>query len=119
MSPAVKPPEACARLGRASAARRLCLTEPPHNVQHVRRPAPKAFGHFGCRGNPAFGDDSRSRRNEGGRRANLWASRAESAHKKDDKAYQQKQAKPAAADDGTAKVKPAAAEQEKKNYHEQ
>ena len=40
---------------------------------------------------------------------------SESAHEKDDKAYQQYQAKPAAADDGTAKVKPAAAEQEKKD----
>jgi hypothetical protein len=42
---------------------------------------------------------------------------AESAREKDDKAYQQKQANPAAADDRTAKVKPAAAEQEKKNNH--
>jgi len=41
---------------------------------------------------------------------------SESAHEKDDKAYQQYQAKSAAADDGTAKVKPAsAAEQEKKD----
>jgi hypothetical protein len=55
---------------------------------------------------------------EGGRRAILWAFRAESAHEIDDKAYRQKQANPAAADDGTAKVKPAAAEQEKKNKHE-
>jgi hypothetical protein len=36
---------------------------------------------------------------------------AESAREKDDKANQQNQAKPAAADDGTAEVKPAAAEQ--------
>ncbi|MGD1087395.1 MAG: hypothetical protein ABR955_01535 [Verrucomicrobiota bacterium] len=43
---------------------------------------------------------------------------AESAREKDDKAYQQNQAKPAAADDGTAKVKPAATEQEKQNNHE-
>ena len=43
---------------------------------------------------------------------------AESAHEKDDKAYQQNQAKPAAADDGATKVKPAAAEQEKQNHHE-
>ena len=43
---------------------------------------------------------------------------AESAHEKDDQAYQQQQTKPAAADDGTAKVEPAAAEQEKQNYHE-
>ena len=48
----------------------------------------------------------------------LWAFRAESAQEIDDKAYRQNQAKPAAADDGTAKVKPAAAEQEKKNNHE-
>ena len=43
---------------------------------------------------------------------------AESAHDKDDQAYQQHQAKPAATDDWTAKVKPAAAEQEKQNDHE-
>jgi hypothetical protein len=43
---------------------------------------------------------------------------AESAHEKDDKAYQQNQAKPAAADDGTSKVKPAAAEQEKQDNQE-
>jgi len=49
--------------------------------------------------------------NEGGRRASLCVSRAESAHEIDDKAYQQNQAKPAATDDGTAKVKPAAAKQ--------
>jgi hypothetical protein len=55
---------------------------------------------------------------EDGRRAILWTSRAESAHEIDNKAYQQNQAKPAAADDGTAKVKPAAAEQEKQNNHE-
>jgi len=46
-------------------------------------------------------------------RAGLWASRAESAQEKYDKAYCQNQAKSAAADDGTTKVKPAAAEQEK------
>ena len=51
-------------------------------------------------------------------RAGLWASRAESAQEKDDKAYRQNQAKPTAADDGTTKVKPAAAEQEKQNNHE-
>ena len=51
-------------------------------------------------------------------RAGLWASRAESAQEKDDKAYRQNQAKPAAADDGTAKVKPAAPKQEKQNNHE-
>jgi hypothetical protein len=43
---------------------------------------------------------------------------AESAHDKDNQAYQQHQAKPAAADDGTANVKPAASKQEKQNYHE-
>jgi hypothetical protein len=52
------------------------------------------------------------------RRAILCVFRAESAHGKDDKAYEQNQAKPAAANDGTAKVKPAAAEQEKKNNQE-
>jgi hypothetical protein len=40
---------------------------------------------------------------------------AESAREKDDKANQQNQAKPAAADDGAAKIKPTAAEQEKQN----
>ena len=40
---------------------------------------------------------------------------AESAREIDDEAYQQDQANSAAADDGTAKVKPAAAEQKKKN----
>jgi hypothetical protein len=40
---------------------------------------------------------------------------AESAREKDDKAYQQNQAKRAAADDGAAKVKPAPAEQEEQN----
>jgi len=40
---------------------------------------------------------------------------AESAREKDDKANQQNQAKPAAADDGTAEIKPAAAEQKKQN----
>jgi hypothetical protein len=44
---------------------------------------------------------------------------AESARDKDDEANQQNQAKPAAADDGTAKIKPAAAEQEEKNYQNQ
>jgi hypothetical protein len=41
----------------------------------------------------------------------LWVSRAESAQEIDDNAYHQNQAKPAAADDRTAKVKPAATEQ--------
>jgi hypothetical protein len=40
---------------------------------------------------------------------------AESAREIDDETDQQNQAKAAAADDGTAKVKPAAAEQEKQN----
>jgi hypothetical protein len=66
---------------------------------------------------PACRAESRNA-GEGGRRAILWAFRAESAHEIDDKAYRQNQAKPAAADDGTAKVKPAAAEQEKKNNQE-
>jgi hypothetical protein len=52
------------------------------------------------------------------RRASLCDSRAESAKEIDGQAYQQNQAKPAAANDGTAKVKPAAAKQEKKNNHE-
>ena len=43
---------------------------------------------------------------------------AESAHHIDDKAYHQNQAKPAAADGRTSKVKPAATEQEKKNNYE-
>jgi hypothetical protein len=46
-------------------------------------------------------------------------SRAESAHEKDDKADQQNQAKPSAPDGGPAKVKTAAAEQEKKNKDKQ
>ena len=41
---------------------------------------------------------------------------AESAHEKNDQAYQQNQAKPAAADHGTAKIEPAAAEQEKQEH---
>ena len=45
----------------------------------------------------------------------LLVSRAESAQEIDNEAYHQNQAKPAAANDGTAKVKPAAAEQEKKD----
>jgi hypothetical protein len=52
-------------------------------------------------------------------RATLLASRAaESAHHIDDKAYHQNQAKPAAADGWTSKVKPAATEQEKQNNYE-
>jgi hypothetical protein len=42
---------------------------------------------------------------------------AESAHAIDNKAYEQNQAQPAAADDRTAKVKPTATEQEKQNNH--
>ena len=38
-----------------------------------------------------------------------------SAHEIDDQTYDKNQAEPAAADDGTTKVKPAAAEQKKKN----
>jgi len=44
---------------------------------------------------------------------------AEATGKKDNQAYQQDQAKPAAADDGAAKIKPAAAEQEKQNDYDQ
>ena len=51
-------------------------------------------------------------------RAILRVSWAETAHEIDDEANQQDQAKPAAADDGAAKVKPAAAKQEKQNNHE-
>jgi hypothetical protein len=48
----------------------------------------------------------------------LSASRAaESACDIDDKTYQQNQANPAAADDGTTEVKPAATEQEKQNNY--
>jgi hypothetical protein len=43
--------------------------------------------------------------------ASLWVSRAETAGEIDDKSNQQNQAKPAAADDRPAKVKPATAEQ--------
>jgi hypothetical protein len=70
-----------------------------------------------CGNNPACRAESRNA-GKGGRRASLWAFRAESAQQINDKAYHQNQAKPAAADDGTAKVKPAAAEQEKKNKYE-
>ena len=48
----------------------------------------------------------------------LWAFLAKSAQEIDDKAYRQDQANPTAADDGTAKVKPAAAEQEKQYNYE-
>lgn len=50
--------------------------------------------------------------------AGLWASRAESAQEIHDKAYGQNQANPAAADDGSAKVKSATTEQEKENHQE-
>ena len=43
---------------------------------------------------------------------------AESSREIDDKSDQQNQAKSATADDWAAKVKPAAAEQEKQNHHE-
>lgn len=45
----------------------------------------------------------------------LLVSRAESAHDIDDKADHQNQANTAAADDRTAKIKSAAAEQKQKN----
>jgi hypothetical protein len=51
-------------------------------------------------------------------RAILLAFRAESAREIDDKAYQQNQANPAAADSRTSKIKPAAAEQKKKNKYD-
>ena len=43
---------------------------------------------------------------------------AESAHSPNDKAYQQNQAKSAAADDGAAKIKSATAKQEQQNHDE-
>jgi hypothetical protein len=52
------------------------------------------------------------------RAARLASRAAESAHHIDDKAYHQNQAKPAAADGRTSKVKPAATEQEKQNNYE-
>ena len=55
---------------------------------------------------------------KGGRRGILWVFRAESAQEIDDETNRQNQAKPATADDGTAKVKPTTAEQEKENQHE-
>jgi len=51
-------------------------------------------------------------------RQRLASRAAESARDIDDKADQQNQAKAAAADDGTTKVKPAATEQEKQNNYE-
>jgi hypothetical protein len=50
-------------------------------------------------------------------RAGLCDSRTECAQEIGNQAYRQDQANPAAADDGTAKVKPAAAEQEKQNNY--
>jgi len=47
------------------------------------------------------------------RRAVLWVSRVESAQDIDGKAYRQNQANSSGADDRTANVKPAAAEQQK------
>ena len=44
--------------------------------------------------------------------------RSKSAREIDDQAYQQNQPKPAAADDRTTKIKPAAAEQEQHNHDE-
>jgi len=70
-----------------------------------------------CGNNPACRAESRNA-GEGGRRASLWAFRAESAHEINDQADRQNQAETAAADDGTTKVKSAAAEQEKKNEYE-
>ena len=48
----------------------------------------------------------------------LLTFRAESAQEIDDQAYRQNQAKSSSANDGTAKVKPAATEQEEQNQHE-
>jgi len=66
---------------------------------------------------PLCGRRRTTRRNHPAR-AILRVSRTESAHEIDDEANQQDQAKPAAADDGPAKVKPAAAKQEEQNNHE-
>jgi len=63
-----------------------------------------------CCNNPACRADSRNA-GEGGCRASLRVSRAETAGEIDDKSNQQNQANPAAADDRTTKVKPATAEQ--------
>jgi hypothetical protein len=49
----------------------------------------------------------------------LDSSRAESAHHKNDQANQQNEANASSANDGTTKVKTAAAEQEKQNKDEQ
>jgi hypothetical protein len=50
--------------------------------------------------------------------ASLRVLRAECAQEIGNQAYRQNQAKPAATNDGTAKVKPAAAEQEKQYNYE-
>ena len=49
----------------------------------------------------------------------LDSSRAEPAHHKNDQANQQNEANASSANDGTTKVKTAAAEQEKQNKYEQ
>jgi len=81
----------------------------PHGKRQTPLPA--------CCNNPACLAESRNA-GEGGRRASLCAFRAESAQEIRDKAYRQNQANPAAADDGTSKVKPTAAEQEKTNKYD-
>jgi len=48
----------------------------------------------------------------------LLVSRAESTHEIDDQGYHQNEANPAATDDRTSKVKPAAAEQQEKNDYQ-
>jgi hypothetical protein len=66
-----------------------------------------------------LGEHPTRRLGENQRLDNLLAFRAaKSAHEIDDEADQQNQAKPAAADNGTSKVKSAAAEQEKQDNHE-
>jgi len=63
-----------------------------------------------CCNNPACRADSRNA-GEGGCCASLRVSRAETTGEIDDKSNQQNQANPAAADDGPAKIKPAATKQ--------
>jgi hypothetical protein len=75
----------------------------------LRRVALECFSHISCTVEFQYGLQCRLSKKVAVRR--LSTSRAaESAREKDDKANQQNQAKPAAADDGAAKVKPAAAE---------
>jgi hypothetical protein len=81
------------------------------------RVALECFGHIPPNVEFQYGLQCRPSKKFAARRLSAFRA-AESSHYKDDQAYQQHQAKPAAADDGTAKVKPAAAEQEKKNNHE-